>query len=200
MNTVFGVKPIRRGPASGNEKIHEFFAREGRPEIVPIRNWIEFWYSRLPPDKQPDIRGRLRSGDIRQFTAAYFELQMFAMLRNMGYAVTVEPKLADEHYKPDFLARRKDESFFLEATVCGQDAGLLRTTRNESDAVDKLRVALRDPNIDMHSDLWFQSEGDLNHTLSKKDIAKPFIDLLRRTTAAEVRESYESGLYYYDQL
>ena len=85
MNAVFDRKPVRRGPAIGNEAIHEFLEREGRPEAAPIRDWIEHWYGQLPPIKQPDIRGRLRSGDIRQFTSAYFELQMFAMLRNTGY-------------------------------------------------------------------------------------------------------------------
>ena len=122
MKTVFDIKPTRRGPATGNEKIHEFFAREGRPEVVPIRDWIEFWYSRLPSAKQPDIRGRLRSCDVHQLTAAYFELQMFALLRNMGYAVTVEPSLAAGHYNPDFLAQREDESFYLLAGVDGDGA------------------------------------------------------------------------------
>ena len=197
MEAVFDIKPTKRGPSTGNEKIHEFFAREGRPEVVPIRNWIEFWYSQLPPAKQPDIRGRLRDGDVHQFNTAYFELQMYAMLKRMGYEVEVEPTLAARHYNPDFWARREDESFYLEATVCGQDAGPLRATRNEADAMEKLRSALGDPSVDMHSHLWLRSEGDLNHTLPKKEIARPFIDLLRRTTAAEVEKSHASGIYRY---
>ena len=197
MEAVFDIKPTRRGPRTGNEKTHEFFAREGCQEVVPIRSWIESWYSQLPLAKQPDIRGRLRSGDVHQFTTAYFELQMYAMLKSMGYAVAVEPPLAAGHYNPDFLARGDDESFYLEATVCGQDAGPLRATRNEADAVEKLRAALRDPSVDMHSHLWLQSEGDLNNTLSKREIARPFLDLLSRTTAAEVQEAYMSGMYHY---
>ena len=200
MKTVFDIKPTRRGPATGNEKIHEFFAREGRPEVVPIRDWIEFWYSRLPSAKQRDIRGRLRSCDVHQVTPAYFELQMFALLRNMGYAVTVEPSLAAGHYNPDFLAQREGESFYLEATVCGANGGAFVATRNEQDAVEKLRSALQHPSFDLHSDLWLKSEGKLNHTLSKRNVTKPFIDLLRRTTAVEVEESYGSGHYYYDEL
>ena len=56
MNTVFDRKPVRRGRATKNEKMHEFLEREGRPEGAPIRDWIEHWYSQLPPTKQPDIR------------------------------------------------------------------------------------------------------------------------------------------------
>ena len=185
MNTVFDSKPTRRGPKTGNEKIHEFFAREGRPEVVPIRDWIEFWYSQLPPTKQPDIRGRLRAG-TNDFTSAYFELQMFAMLKNMGYEVTVEPSLAGGGYNPDYLARCEDEVFYLEATVCGQGAGSLQPTKNEEDASEKLRSALQQANVDMHSNLWLQSEGELNETVSKRMISKPFIDLLKRTTATSV--------------
>ena len=193
MNTVFDRKPVRHGPAIGSEKTHEFLEREGRPEAVPIRGWIENWYGQLPPAKQRDIKGRLRSGDTRQFTSAYFELQMFAMLRTMGYEVAVEPTLAAGRYNPDFLAQHGDERFYLEATVCGQGAGALRATRNEEDAVEKIRSAIEDARVDLHSHLWLEAEGDLNQTLSKKAVAKPFIDLLRRTTAAQVQESYESN-------
>ncbi len=31
MEAVFDIKPTRLGPTTRNEKIHEFFAREGRP-------------------------------------------------------------------------------------------------------------------------------------------------------------------------
>ena len=195
MNAVFYRKPVRRGRVTKDEKIHEFIEREGRPEAAPIRDWIEHWYGQLPPAKQPDIRGRLRSDDILQFTSAYFELQMLAMLRTMEYEVTVEPTLAGGSYNPDFLARHGEERFYLEATVCGQDAGDLRATRNEEDAVEKIRAAFEDGRVDLHSHLWLQAEGDLNQTLSKKKVAKPFIELLRRTIASEVQKSYESNPY-----
>ena len=120
-------------------------------------DWIELWYSQLPPAKQPDIRGRLRAAN-NDFTSAYFELQMFAMLKTMGYEVTVEPPLAGGGYNPDYLARYEDEAFYLEATVCGQGAGPLHPTRNEEDASEKLRSALQQTNVNIHSDLWLQSK------------------------------------------
>ena len=197
MNTVFDLKPIRHGPATGNEKVHEFFEREGRPEAAPIRDWIEHWYGQLPPAKQPDMRGRLRSDDIHQFTSAYFELQMFAMLRTMEYEVTVEPTLAAGRYNPDFLARREDETFYLEATVCGQDAGDLRATRNDEDAVEKIRAAFEYEKVNIHSHLWLQAEGALSDTISANKITRAFADLMRRTTAAEVHRSHESDPHHH---
>ncbi len=197
MNAVFDRKPIRRGSSTGKEKIHEFLEREGRPEAAPIMAWIEHWYDQLPSDKQRDIRGRMRSGDHHQFTSAYFELQMFAMLERMEYDIAVEPRLADGRYNPDFLARCDDEAFYLEATVCGQGAGELESTRDEHDAVKKIRAAFGDQKVEIHSDLWLQAEGVLNRSLSKKEVSRPFIDLMRRTNAAEVRESFASDSDYH---
>ena len=57
MNTVFNIKPVRRGRGTERERIHEFLEREGVPEAAQIRDWIEHWYSRLPTEKQADIRG-----------------------------------------------------------------------------------------------------------------------------------------------
>ena len=196
MNSVFNTKPVRRGPATEREKIHEFLEREGRPEAAQIRDWIELWYSRLPREKQSDIRGRLRSGETDRFTEAYFELQMFGLLKTSGHEVCIEPVLANGLYKPDFLAVRGSRAFYLEATVCGQgeqNAGALRTKTNEIDAVEKIRSALQEEKVHMHSHLWLEAEGNLNRTLSKREVGKPFIALLKRSSAEEVEQSSESG-------
>ncbi|MDE0703447.1 MAG: hypothetical protein OXH59_06970 [Rhodospirillaceae bacterium] len=196
MNKVFDTRPVRLGPATERERIHQFFEREGRPEAAVIRDWIEYWYSRLPAEKQPDIRGRLRSDRTDRFTEAYFELQMFALLKTNGHDVCVEPALAGGRYRPDFLAMHGREAFYLEATVCGQDeqnAGELRATTNEVDAVKKIRSALQEENVHMHSHLWLEADGDLDRTLSKRAVAKPFIDLLKRTNAEQVERSVTAG-------
>ena len=197
MNTVFNIKPVRRGRTTERERIHEFLEREGRPEAAQIRDWIEHWYNRLPREKQSDIRGRLRSGETDRFTEAYFELQMFALLKTSRHQVCVEPALSNGRYKPDFLAIRGSRAFYFEATVCGQgehNAGLLHANANENDAVEKVRSALREEEVHMHSHLWLRAEGNLDRTLSKRTIGKPFIDLLKRTSAEEVEESCKSGL------
>ena len=197
INSVFNTTPVRRGRSTARERVHEFLEREGRPEATPIRDWIEYWYSRLPRDKRLDIRGRLRSGDSDRFTEAYFELQMFALLMSSGHEVCVEPALANGRFKPDFRAASGGRAFYLEATVCGQSehsAGPLRAKKNEIDAVEKIRSALQGDKIHMHSHLWLEAEGNLEDTLSKRSVAKPFIELLIRTSTEEVHRSLESGL------
>ena len=195
MNTVFNIKPVRRESSTERERIHEFLEREGRPEAAQIRDWIEHWYSQLPTEKQSDIRGRLRGRETDRFTEAYFELQMFALLKTSGHEVCVEPALSNGRYKPDFLAIRERRAFYLEATVCGQgdrNAGVLRANANEIDAVEKIRSALQDKKVHMHSHLWLEAEGKLDRTLRKETIAKPFVGLLKRTNAEEVEQSLES--------
>ena len=61
--------------------------------------------------------------------------------------------------------------------------------------MEKIRTAFEDARVELHSHLWLQAEGNLNQTLSKRKLAGPFTDLLRRTTAAEVHESYGSNPY-----
>ena len=197
MNTVFNIKPVRRGRGTEREGIHEFLEREGVQEAAQIRDWIEHWYSRLPREKQADLRGRLRSGRTDRFTEAYFELQMFALLRTTRHEVCVDPVLSNGRYKPDFLAIRGGSAFYLEATVCGQgdhNAGALRVNANESDAVKKVRSALEEEKVHMHSHLWLRAKGNLDRTLSKRKIGKPFINLLKRTSAEEVEQSCRLGL------
>ena len=195
MNTVFNTKPVRRGPSTPREKIYEFLEREGRREAAQIRDWIEYWYRQLPREKRPDIRGRLRSGKTDRFTEAYFELQMFALLKTSGHEVFVEPTISNGRYKPDFLAVHGSTAFYLEATVCGQsdgNAGALRPSANEIDAVEKIRSVLKDEKVHVHSHLWLEAEGKLDRTLPKEMIAKPFVNLLRRTSAEEVEQSLVS--------
>ena len=122
---------------------------------------------------------------------------MFGLLKTSGHEVCMEPVLANGRYKPDFLAVRGSRAFYLEATVCGQgehNAGALRAKTNEIDAVEKIRSALQEEKVHMHSHLWLEADGDLDRTLSKREIGKPFIDLLKRTSAEEVEQSLESGL------
>ena len=118
---------------------------------------------------------------------------MFGLLKTSGHEVCVEPVLANARYKPDFLAVRGSRAFFLEATVCGQveqNIGALRAKTNEIDAVEKIRPALQEEKVHMHSHLWLEADGDLDRTLSKREIGKPFIDLLLVCGQAQV-ESLE---------
>ena len=75
------------------------------------------------------------------------------------------------------------ERFFLEATVCGINTGVLHSSVNEEDAVRKIRGHLANP----HSHVWLSATGELCKTLGKQRLITPIRELLESCTADEVR-------------
>lgn len=93
----------------------QFLDRVSGPYWDQVRELIEDWFSRLCPDAQADVRGRLRSKDDRQFSGAFFELYLHECLLRMGYVVTCHPELEGTNRRPDFLAEKDGKSIYLEA-------------------------------------------------------------------------------------
>ena len=105
---------------------------------------------------------------------AYFELQVYSVLRLLGCDVEVHPSFAGTHGKVDFGVTHGEDRFYVEATVCGIGQGTLRSNANEEDAVRKIRQSILCP----HSDVWLQSEGELITTLGKRRLVGPVQELL----------------------
>ena len=66
---------------------------------------------------------------------------MFALLKTSRHQVCVEPAVSDGRYKPDFLAIRGREAFYLEATVCGQGDDNAGAGCHTFPAVARVRLA-----------------------------------------------------------
>ena len=178
----------REGPSADGESTFNFLGRGGRPEAVPIRDWIEAWYGALPATKHASIRGALRG---RDFVNAYFELRMLAILQALGCEVEVEPPNFGPHYVPDFRAVREGHSFVMEATVCSSRT--VATQRNEDkvwkDIREMMGKAFDGP---AHSDLWLEASGELATTLSKRKVT-PIIELMRSSTPETVALAAQRG-------
>jgi len=72
----------------------------------------------LPEEAKPDILSRLRSTNSRDYFGAYFELVLYQILIDMGFAVYFHPRIAEG--KPDLLIKGKNLSkptFIEVATV-----------------------------------------------------------------------------------
>jgi hypothetical protein len=78
-----------------------------------IRDKLNDWYAALP-DGDESVRRRFRKADPRQHYAAWWELYMHALLRALGFDVTVHPDVPGTDGHPDFLAERGKESFYVE--------------------------------------------------------------------------------------
>lgn len=99
--------PSRRAHGDGQ---FTFLDRVAGPYWDQVRELIEDWFSRLCPDAQADIRGRLRSSDDRHVRGAFFELYLHECLLRMGYTVTCHPVLEGTTRRPDFLAEKEGRS------------------------------------------------------------------------------------------
>ncbi|MDE0313562.1 MAG: hypothetical protein OXM61_01555, partial [Candidatus Poribacteria bacterium] len=60
------------GPIRQRETTFEFLQRGGRKEATEIREWLENWFRKIPPDIQSNLKGRLK-GNYQQFLGALFE-------------------------------------------------------------------------------------------------------------------------------
>jgi hypothetical protein len=80
-----------------------------------IRELIEQWADTYPADAKPDLAGRLRSTDNRQWASAFWELYLHESLRRSGYDIAVHPTAPTSTRQPDFLVTRAAVEFYLEA-------------------------------------------------------------------------------------
>ena len=182
---LFDPVEQREGKVEVGETTFEFLRRGGRKEAIGIRRWIEQWFREFPANQRSHLKSRLKSKDFAEFVEAFFELQVFAMLRRLHCRVEVEPRFPNTAGTVDFLATTDWEKFYVEATVCGVRRGTLGETDAEEDAVQKVKQNLAAP----HSDVWLSATGQLRRRLRKTCVVKPFQELLR-FTADEVKRLY----------
>ena len=185
---LFRCVKQRLGLSMGHETTLDFLARSGRPEAVEIRQWMEKWFQRFPEDHRAELKTRFQSDDFAKFMGAYFELQVFAMLRHIDCDVEVHPDFAGTGGTVDFCVTHGDDKCYVEATVCGINRGILRSNTNEEDAVRKIVDAIEYP----HSDIWLDAEGELCTTLGRDRLANPINELLNSSSTEDVRD-FEDG-------
>jgi hypothetical protein len=106
------------GPRDHGESQFAFLDRSGRPPFEAARQRIDDWYSRLCDGLKSGVLQRLHSGDDQHFNAAFWELYLHELFMRLGYEITCEPTLPNGR-KIDFLLRRGDAAFYLEATAAG---------------------------------------------------------------------------------
>lgn len=105
-----------------------------------VRALIEDWFQHLPDAARADVRGRLRSGDDRQFEGAFWELYLYESLRRAGGDITVHPELVGSSRQPDFLVSVGDATFYLEAksiSGAGGESGASARRQRVYDEVNK---------------------------------------------------------------
>lgn len=112
-------------PSKHGESTYQFLDRVAGAFWDQCRILIDEWLANYPESDGPALRARLRSGDDRVFTSAFWELYLHETYRRDGWTVQVEPTLPGVTTRPDFLVSKAGESYYVEArcTFEGSDRG-----------------------------------------------------------------------------
>jgi len=135
-------------PALYAEPHFDYLNRSARPEAQAIRRLLERWYSRFPEEGRHDLRKRLRSRKDSDHLAAFFELYLHELLRQLGYKVSVHPGTSTGK-QPDFwVTCASGKGFYLEARVASN-------LSQQEQAAKNWVNALYDALNNMHSEQFF---------------------------------------------
>lgn len=110
-----------RRPARADERRFDFLNRSASLCFGHVRELIEDWFSQLPANEQAGMRGALRA-DNDASASAFWELYLHEGYRRAGFMIDVHPSIPGRPTRPDFLMRRGNEEFYLEAVSVGRDA------------------------------------------------------------------------------
>lgn len=127
-----------QGPASYNADLYTYYNNSARKEITCIRNLIEQWFEKYPDHDKDDLKSRFKAA----FDGSFFELFVFTLYSEMGYTLEVHPEIKGTLKRPDYLAKRDDEFFYIEVkflTMLSQTEQALERKKNEVlDAINKV--------------------------------------------------------------
>lgn len=104
------------GPARYSEDSFSFLNRVRGPYWERIRDELNSWYDAFP-DESRDLWRRFRSHDHRQHYGAWWELYLHRLLSAIGFDVTPNTQLPGGRSRPDLLAVRGEQSFYVEAVT-----------------------------------------------------------------------------------
>ena len=171
------------------ESTYSFLNRSAQPRIEHIRLLLDSWFEKVDPASRNELRAAFKQGNEQQHDGAFFELFLHEMLTRLGFSIDIHPNIEGVGSHPDFLARHPREGrFYIEATVTGKRSGPFTRGANEQDVINDLNT-LNSP----HFHIRVNMEGTLSRTLAKKDVTRPFHELLNAYTAEEVRLMIKAG-------
>ena len=171
-------------PSLHAESTYSFYDRSSLTGFAHLRQMLQRWLNRLPPEKQKDIAARMRHNgrgsprEEQNFDSAFFELFMHEFLIGAGGAVVVEPNI--EGLTPDFGVAELDSggsliSYVVEATNVNVASGAeFDSNWNENHALD-IFDEIVSPDFFLH----VQTSGELTETPSRRALRKPFEQLVR---------------------
>lgn len=120
--------------AKNQHNTYDFYNDTAREEFVEVRDRLEDWFSRYPDSDKKQLKRDLQT----QFEPAFFELFIHELFYQQGFSLTVHPTLPNSSKSPDFLAKKGDIAFYLEAKIANDDPYEKAVINKQKAIYDKL--------------------------------------------------------------
>jgi hypothetical protein len=120
--------------AKNQHNTYDFYNDTAREAFVEVRDRLEDWFSRYPDSNKKQLKRDLQT----QFEPAFFELFIHELFYQQGFSLTVHPKIPDSSKSPDFLAKKGDTEFYLEAKIAYDDPYEKAAINKQKAIYDKL--------------------------------------------------------------
>lgn len=137
MRLFDNIQRCHHGTRNYLEDRFSFVNRSARPAARRVRGVLEAWFDKYPDQEKPPLRSLFRSG----FDAAFWELLLYSLFRQLGASLTPHPVLPTESDRsPDYLVQwPSGAGCFIEATVArGQSDNEIGKERRMATLYDEI--------------------------------------------------------------
>ncbi|GGF06635.1 hypothetical protein [Flavobacterium limi] len=99
--------------ASFGDNIFNYYDNNQQTKITEIRELLNKWFENYPEENKVELKQNFKNS----FNDAFYELFVHETFYRQGYILEPHPLLENSTKKPDFLARKGEEEFYIEATT-----------------------------------------------------------------------------------
>lgn len=99
--------------ASFGENIYNYFDNNQQTKIVEVRDLLNRWFENYPKESKIELQHNFKNS----FYNAFYELFIHETFYRQGYLLKPHPVLENSQKRPDFIAKKGEEEFYIEATT-----------------------------------------------------------------------------------
>ena len=176
-------------PCREGEDSYSFLNRVNTPYWAQVRNLLESFFSRYPPEHSESLRRDFSSRLPGRHYAAWWELYLHELFLRLDYEITIHPAIEGTERKPDFGLRRDGSELLVEASVVFSG---ISGSEEETGAAPGWMLAafeaIENPNffVSIHE---ITARGD--EQLKRAEIASPTKEWLAGLDPDQVTSEYE---------
>ena len=113
MNLFDNKTRTKTEPAEFNENMYDYYDNNAQPQRVIIRDQLNEWFSSYPEKEQDELKSRFK----KDFYESFYELFIYQLFRNLNFEIEIHPRLSHTEKRPDFLMKKGEVEFYVEAKV-----------------------------------------------------------------------------------